>query len=29
VSGQVDNADAVIAEFSHEQSLPLQIDRHV
>src|SRR5216684_3639796 len=29
VSGQVDNADAVIAEFGHEKSLPLQIDRHV
>jgi len=29
VSGQVDNADAVIAEFGHEQSLPLQVHRHV
>jgi hypothetical protein len=29
VSGQIDNADAVISKFGDEQPLPLQIDRHV
>ena len=29
MSGQVDHANAVIAELGHEQSLPLQVDRHM
>nr|WP_246752010.1 hypothetical protein [Bradyrhizobium diazoefficiens] len=27
--GEIDNADAIIAKLGNEQSLPLQIDRHV